>query len=54
MLILVTTSSFDEIFTDEAPVDSVVDESANATASNVMFKYTFSNFAFDRTVTEDT
>merc|ERR1712224_642655 len=42
-------SAFDEMFTKEPPVDSVADESANPPASNAMFKYTFSNFAFDIT-----
>lgn len=43
-------SAFDEMFTKEAPVDSVTDDVANSTASSGVFKYTFSNFAFDITV----
>lgn len=45
-------SAFDEMFTKEAPVDSVTDDVANSTASSGVFKYTFSNFAFD--ITADT
>ena len=40
------------MFTKEAPVDSVTDDVANSTASSGVFKYTFSNFAFD--ITADT
>ena len=41
------------MFTKEDPVDSVADESANPDTSNAMFKYTFSNFAFDMTLEKD-
>ena len=45
-------SAFDEMFTKEAPVDSVTEDVANSTASSGVFKYTFSKFAFD--ITADT